>query len=694
MPLTIAQVQSSVLPTGAATSAKQPALGTAGTPSADVISVQGEASMTPLKVDGSAVTQPVSGTVAVSGTVPVSIGGTVTVSGTVTANAGTGTLAVSAASLPLPSGASTSAKQPALGVAGTPSSDVLTVQGTASMTALKVDGSGVTQPVSGTVAVSGTIPVSGTVTANQGGTWTVQPGNTANTTAWKVDGSAVTQPVSGTVGISGTVPVSGTVTANIGTSGSLALDATLTGGSQQTKITDGTHLASVKAASTAAVAADTALVVAISPNNTVPVSLASTTVTGTVTVSGTVTANAGTGTMAVSAASLPLPTGAALDASVTGLQVAQGSTTSGEKGTLVQGAVTTGAPAYTTAQTSPLSLTTAGALRVDASATTQPVSGTVTANQGGTWTVQPGNTPNTTAWKVDGSAVTQPVSGTVTANAGTGTMAVSAASLPLPSGAATSANQSTLGSQTTKVNDGTNTAAVKAASTAAAATDPALVVAVSPNNTVPVNYTQVAGSSVSTAATGVQKVGVVGNAGAIFDGATGATAPANAILHGATAASAAPSLTAGNMAALSVDLAGILRAGAPTLDTTTGDTGAHTATFNGATQTNTVYRGVIVTTRLGTVSGTTPTMTQQFQWSPDGGTTFLNLGAATGTATATNNTLVTVVAPVVLTGLTTGATQTALVIAPLPRTWRMVYTITGTTPSFTFTAVNVNYTAP
>jgi len=29
---------------------------------------------------------------------------------------------------------------------------------------------------------------SGTVTANQGGTWTVQPGNTANTTAWLVTG--------------------------------------------------------------------------------------------------------------------------------------------------------------------------------------------------------------------------------------------------------------------------------------------------------------------------------------------------------------------------------------------------------------------------------------------------------------------------------------------------------------------------
>lgn len=52
------------------------------------------------------------------------------------------------------------------------------------------------------------------------------------------------------------------------------------------------------------------------------------------------------------------------------------------------------------------------------------------AAQSGTWTVQPGNTANTTAWKVDGSAVTQPVS---------------AASLPLPSGAATAAKQPALG---------------------------------------------------------------------------------------------------------------------------------------------------------------------------------------------------------------------------------------------------------
>ncbi len=37
----------------------------------------------------------------------------------------------------------------------------------------------------------------------------------------------------------------------------------------------------------------------------------------------------------------------------------------------------------------------------------------VTASQTGTWTVQPGNTANTTAWKVDGSAVTQPISGSI-----------------------------------------------------------------------------------------------------------------------------------------------------------------------------------------------------------------------------------------------------------------------------------------
>jgi hypothetical protein len=53
---------------------------------------------------------------------------------------------------------------------------------------------------------------------------------------------------------------------------------------------------------------------------------------------------------------------------------AQGSTTAAEIGPLVQGAATTAAPTYVTATTNPLSLTLAGALRVDGSAVTQPIS--------------------------------------------------------------------------------------------------------------------------------------------------------------------------------------------------------------------------------------------------------------------------------------------------------------------------------
>ena len=77
------------------------------------------------------------------GNVPVSIeavAGTLPVSGTVTANAGSGTQAVSLASIPLSTLAATSAKQPALGTAGTPSADVVSVQGIAGGTGLPVSG--------------------------------------------------------------------------------------------------------------------------------------------------------------------------------------------------------------------------------------------------------------------------------------------------------------------------------------------------------------------------------------------------------------------------------------------------------------------------------------------------------------------------------------------------------------------------
>ena len=93
-------------------------------------------------------------------------------------------------------------------------------------------------------------------------------------------------------------------------------------------------------------------------------------------VSGTVTSNVGT------------TNGLALDTSVNAINTSHAASVTGVKGPMVQGTATTTAPTYTTATVNPLSLTVAGALRTDASATTQPVSGTVTANAGtGTMTV-------------------------------------------------------------------------------------------------------------------------------------------------------------------------------------------------------------------------------------------------------------------------------------------------------------------
>lgn len=128
-------------------------------------------------------------------------------------------------------------------------------------------------------------------------------------------------------------------------------------------------------------------------------------------------------TQPVSAASLPLPAGAATSA----LQTTGNSSLS---------SIDTKTPA--------LGQTTMSASQPVAIASNQSA---ISVTQSGTWTVQPGNTANTTPWlatinqggnsatvtasnalKVDGSAVTQPVS---------------AASLPLPTGAATAANQST-----------------------------------------------------------------------------------------------------------------------------------------------------------------------------------------------------------------------------------------------------------
>src|SRR5438270_481585 len=72
-----------------------------------------------------------------------------------------------AAALVLPTGASTAAKQPALGTAGTASADVITIQGVASMTKLLVTPDSVALPANQSVNVA---QVAGTTTDTNSGT--------------------------------------------------------------------------------------------------------------------------------------------------------------------------------------------------------------------------------------------------------------------------------------------------------------------------------------------------------------------------------------------------------------------------------------------------------------------------------------------------------------------------------------------
>lgn len=209
---------------------------------------------------------------------------------------------------------------------------------------------------------------------------------------------------------------------------------------------------------------------------------------------------------------------------------------------------------------------------------TQPVSGTVTANQGtspwvdsiSTWA---GGTLGAMAnYGTSPGAVLVPGVNAFITN----TVAVSAASLPLPTGAATSANQCGTSSPCevsatssangvsnpiyAGVSDATNgPAAVKAASTAAVAADKALVVAISPNNSVAVtgtffqtiqpvsctaancaiNEAQINGVTPlmgnGTSGTGSQRVNIASDNSvlpAVGAGATGSAVPANAVYQG------------------------------------------------------------------------------------------------------------------------------------------------------------------
>jgi hypothetical protein len=145
----------------------------------------------------------------------------------------------------------------------------------------------------------------------------------------------------------------------------------------------------------------------------------------------------------------------------------------------------------------------ANGLKVDGSGATQPVSGTVAATQSGTWTVQPGNTANTTPWLA-------------------------------------------------KLHDGTNAVAVKAASTAPGATDAALVVAISPNSVNANGQNTMANSAPVVIPT--DQTWKTGMSNKVFIAAfTTLTRPANTTAYTA-ADSISDNATAGSVTALSATL--------------------------------------------------------------------------------------------------------------------------------------------
>jgi len=201
------------LPTGAATAAKQPALGTAGTASTDVLTVQGIASMTPLLVNASGNAVPVtdnSGSLTVDGTVAVSsVGGTVAVTQSgawsLSANQSVNVAQLAGTTTDTNSGVKSAGTlrvvlatdQPQLTnkLLVTPDSVALPANQSVNVSQINgvtpLMGNGVTGTGSQRVTIASD-NTAFTVNAAQSGTWTVQPGNTANTTPWLTTSSHTT----------------------------------------------------------------------------------------------------------------------------------------------------------------------------------------------------------------------------------------------------------------------------------------------------------------------------------------------------------------------------------------------------------------------------------------------------------------------------------------------------------------------
>ena len=555
------------------------------------------------------------------------------------------------------------------------------------------------------VNINGTVPVSGTF-------WqATQPVSLAALPALAAGANTIGAISNTSFGISGTLPAfAATPTFNLGTLNGAATDATLTGGTLKAIARGGAKGTTVAAdvTSTSIDANTQGLDVAV---KALPALATGSNAIGSITntafgISGTLPAFAATPTV-----NLGTLNGAATDASVVGLQVAQGSTTSGQKGGLTLGAVTTAAPAYTTAQSSPLSLTTFGALR------TMLTDGT-----------------NTPAIKASNAGVSGADIGMVVTF---GSAAQAQVVGPVSAGSAIGASAPVM----VGGSDGTNVQRIKtdtsgnqfvAGNVASAATDSGNPVKFGGvfNTTQPTVTTgqrvdaQMTARGGQIVATGVDAFTVQpGNTAnttpwlvKLNDGTTSfaidsanqalrtelwlqGTGQAHTFFNGALADGATNTQSSYVVADYAYRFNGSTWDRARNnWNTTTGDTGAKTATFNGATQTNYDARGVAILVVLGTVSGTTPTLNMQLQWSPDGGT-WLNYGPPTGNLTTTGQTAAILVYPTNISqaagatpaNLATGAAVTLAVNAPLPRTWRLVYTIGGTTPSFAINGVLVSY---
>jgi hypothetical protein len=172
-------VQTGALPAGTNLIGGVKIIDTAGTNQAAVSAANA------LKVDGSAVTQPVSGTVTANAG-----SGTFTVSGTVTANAGTGSFTVAQATAAnlnaTVTGTVAATQSGSWSLAANQSTNIAQINGVPPLMGNGVTGTGSLRV---TVASDNT---AFSVNSVQSGTWTVQPGNTANTTPWLVTDTPAT----------------------------------------------------------------------------------------------------------------------------------------------------------------------------------------------------------------------------------------------------------------------------------------------------------------------------------------------------------------------------------------------------------------------------------------------------------------------------------------------------------------------